>query len=77
MALDMTLTEINPAQMLVLKSFANVSSEEELSALMKTLKKFYAQRLEKELDRLWADGTLDQKKLDELQTEHLRTPYRG
>ncbi len=63
--------------MLVLKSFANVSSEEELSALMKTLKKFYAQRLEKELDRLWADGTLDQKKLDELQSEHLRTPYRG
>lgn len=77
MALDMTLTEINPAQMLVLKSFANVSSEEELSALMKTLKKSYAQRLEKELDRLWADGTLDQKKLDELQSEHLRTPYRG
>ena len=77
MALDMTLTEINPAQMLVLKSFANVSSEEELSALMKTLKKFYAQRLEKELDRLWTDRTLDQMRLDELQSEHLRTPYRG
>jgi hypothetical protein len=77
MALDMTLTEINPAQMLVLKSFANVSSEEELSDLMKTLKKFYAQRLEKELDRLWTDGTLDQMRLDELQSEHLRTPYRG
>jgi len=77
MALDMTLTEINPAQMFVLKSFANVSSEEELSALMKTLKKFYAQRLEKELDRLWTDGTLDQMRLDELQSEHLRTPYRG
>ena len=77
MALDMTLTEINPAQMLVLKSFANVSSEEELIALMKTLKKFYAQRLEKELDRLWTDGTLDQMRLDELQSEHLRTPYRG
>lgn len=73
----MTLTEINPAQMLILKSFASVSSEEELSALMKTLKKFYAQRLENELDRLWTDGTLDQKRLDELQTEHLRTPYRG
>ena len=73
----MTLTEINPAQMLILKSFASVSSEEELSALMKTLKNFYAQRLENELDRLWTDGTLDQKRLDELQTEHLRTPYRG
>ena len=63
--------------MLVLKSFANVSSEEELSDLMKTLKKFYAQRLEKELDRLWTDGSLDQMRLDELQSEHLRTPYRG
>ena len=73
----MTLTEINPAQMLILKSFASVSSEEELSALLKTLKKFYAQRLENELDRLWTDGSLDQKRLDELQTEHLRTPYRG
>ena len=77
MAVDMTLTEINPAQMLILKSFASVSSEEELSALMKTLKKFYAQRLEKELDRLWTNGELDQNKLDELQAEHLRTPYRG
>lgn len=77
MAVDMTLTEINPAQMLVLKSFANVSSEEELSALMKTLRNFYAQRLEKELDHLWTDGTLDQIRLDELQSEHLRTPYRG
>ena len=77
MAVDMTLTEINPAQMLRLKSFASVSSEEELSALMKTLKKFYAQRLEKELDRLWTNGELDQNKLDELQSEHLRTPYRG
>ena len=63
--------------MLILKSCASVSSEEELSALMKTLKKFYAQRLENELDRLWTDGSLDQKRLDELQTEHLRTPYRG
>lgn len=77
MAVDMTLTEINPAQMLVLKSFANVSSEEELSALMKTLRNFYAQRLEKELGHLWTDGTLDQIRLDELQSEHLRTPYRG
>ena len=77
MAVNMTLTEINPAQMLILKSFASVSSEEELSALMKTLKKFYAQRLEKELDRLWSNGALDQNKLDELQSEHLRTPYRG
>ena len=35
------------------------------------------ERMKKELDRLWTDGSLDQMRLDELQSEHLRTPYRG
>ena len=58
MAVEMTLKEMTPAQ-------------------MRVLKKFYAQRLDDELERLWDNGTLDQSKLDELRTEHLRTPYRG
>lgn len=58
MAVEMTLKEMTPAQ-------------------MRVLKKFYAQRLDDELERLWNSGMLDQSKLDELRTEHLRTPYRG
>ena len=77
MAVEMTLKEMTPAQMLVLKSFAGVTGEDELSALMRVLKKFYAQRLDDELEQLWDNGTLNQSKLDELRTEHLRTPYRG
>lgn len=42
MATDMALTEMTPAQMLVLKSFAGVTSGDELSALMRVLKQFYA-----------------------------------
>lgn len=67
----------NPAQMMVLESFASVSGEDELRELMKVLKRFYAERLEKELDKLWDDGTLNQEALDELSGQHLRTPYRS
>ncbi len=74
---ELTLASLNPAQMLVVESFASVTSEEELAALTKLLKNFYAERLEQELDRRWEDGSFDQKKLDQLKTEHLRTPYRG
>ena len=73
---DMTLTAMNPAQMMVLESFASVNSESELKDLIKVLKRFYAERLNKELDTLWNDGTLNQSQLDSLRTQHLRTPYR-
>ena len=38
---------------------------------------YYNQKLQEELQRLWADGTLDQKRLDELKGEHFRTPYQN
>lgn len=60
--------------MLILKSFADITSEDDLQALMKMLKKFYAQRLEKELDDLWEKGRLDENRLNEIQSMHLRVP---
>ena len=50
--------------------------EQEVNDLMDVLRNFYAQRLEKEMLRLWDDGTLDHKQLEVLRGEHLRTPYR-
>ncbi|MBQ9665829.1 MAG: hypothetical protein IJ635_00790 [Bacteroidaceae bacterium] len=73
----MALTTMNPAQMMVIESFAGASSEDEMKGLMKVLKKFYAERLNKELERLWDNGTLNQERLDVLRTQHLRTPYRS
>lgn len=56
---EMTLASMTPAQMMVIESFASVTSEEELAALMKVLKKFYASRLENELTKIWDDGSFD------------------
>ena len=75
--MNTTLTAMNPAQMMVLESFAGISSEDELKGLMKVLKRFYAERLDKELERLWDNGCLNQEKLDAMRSAHLRTPYRS
>ena len=40
------------------------------------LRDFHASRLEREMERLDADGTLDTPRLHALRSRHLRTPYR-
>lgn len=66
---------MNPSQMMILESFAGARDEQELNDLMDALRTFYAQRLEREMQRLWDNGTLDGEKLEQLRGEHLRTPY--
>lgn len=66
---------MNPAQMMIVNSFASATSQEELDELRDLLLGYYNQKLQEELKRLWANGTLDQKRLDELKEEHFRTPY--
>ena len=50
---------MNPSQMMILESFAGARDEQELNDLMDVLRDFYAQRLEREMQRLWDNGTLD------------------
>ena len=73
----MQINALNNMQMMILESFAGVSDEQEMDDLMDVLRNFYAQRLEKEMLRLWDDGTLNEEKLEKLRKEHLRTPYRN
>ena len=72
----MEATMLNPAQIMILESFASAKSQEEMDELMDMLRNFYAMNLDKELERLWDEGILNQEKLDELKDQHLRTPYR-
>ena len=55
---------------------ANVTSQEDLDALRLTLSLFFAERAQQAIDKMWDEGTFDQKKLDELRGQHLRTPYK-
>jgi len=73
---NMQVNTMNPAQRMILESFAGAQDEQELNDLMDVLRDFYANRLKAEMQRLWDDGTLNQASLDLLKKEHLRTPYR-
>ena len=67
---------LNAAQIMILESFASAKSQEEADELMDMLRSFYAKKLDRELERLWNEGILNQEKLDELKDQHLSTPYR-
>ena len=71
---SMSYTEM--AQLELMNAAANVTSQEDLDALRLTLSLFFAERAQKAIDKMWDEGTLDQKKLDELRGQHLRTPYK-
>lgn len=72
----MKLTNPNAAQIEMLHAMASIETEEELYELKQALSKFFAHRAQKELDKFWENGTLDQQKLNELRKQHLRTPYK-
>ena len=72
----METTVLNSTQIMILESFASARSQEEMNELMDLLRDYYAKKLDKELERLWDEGILNQAKLDELKDQHLRTPYR-
>ena len=47
-----------------------------LGRLERTLVKFMNDRLQREMDKLWESGEMSNEKLQEMQSEHLRTAYK-
>ena len=64
------------AQLELMNAAANVTSQDDLNALRMTLSLFFAERAQRAIDKMWEEGIFDQKKLDELRGQHLRTPYK-
>lgn len=69
----MEATVFNPVQQHLLKFSAFDGSEEKILEVKAVLTKYFSQKLDKSLNELWDSGVLNQEKLDELRTMHLRT----
>ena len=65
-----------PAQREVLDVMSCMQTDEDLQALKAVLVQFLNDRLQRELDRLWDNGTIDEVKMNEWRNTHYRTPYR-
>ena len=70
----MTYAEV--AQLEMFQAVKCIRTESDLNDLKMTLSRFFSEKAQKEIDRLWDQGILDQSKLDDLRSQHLRTPYR-
>ena len=46
-----------------------------LSQLKQIISDYFARQAEEEIDRLWAEGTLDDAKVEGFRHLHERTPY--
>ena len=69
----MEATVFNPVQQHLLTMFAFDGSEERLNEVKAVLFQYFQKKMDERLDELWDSGVLDQKKLGELRTKHLRT----
>ena len=68
--------QFNQAQQAVLNVISYLQSEQDLADLKRTLVKFMNDRLQREMDKLWESGEMSNEKLQEMQSEHLRTAYK-
>lgn len=67
---------INPAQYELLNILSCINKEEDVAELKSVIVKFLNTRLQKELDRLWEDGILNEQTVTSWSNEHMRTPYK-
>lgn len=48
---------------------------EDLLALKHAISEFFARRADKEMEKLWQEGTWNEQTLKDLEKAHFRTPY--
>lgn len=65
----METSVLTPTQRHLLKLFSFDSSEESAREVQEVLTRHFQKKLDEESDKLWDEGILDQKKLDELRFE--------
>ena len=66
-------TSLNPVQLHLLEMFNYCGTEETMEELRRLLASYYAEKAQKEADRLWDEGILDGDAIEQILDEHLRT----
>ncbi len=71
----MEATVFNPAQLQLLEMLSYVKSKESLAELKQAISNHFANLAQKEIDRLWETGELNEEKVESFRNLHQRTPY--
>lgn len=68
-------TKLTALQLELLKLFARNPSEEELTDIKSLIARYYAERADKEMDKLWEQNGWTADEMREWASGKMRTPY--
>ena len=71
------LQGISTAQYEIINLLSCINKDEDVADLKAVIVQFLNTRLQKEIDRLWEDGTLTEARVSAWKNEHMRTPYKN
>ena len=71
----MKATVFNSAQLQLLEMMSFVKSKESLDELKQAISNHFADLAQREIDRLWETGDLNDAKVESFRTLHERTSY--
>ena len=71
----MASTVLNEAQLSILRLLGSMKTVEEVDELRQVICDYFAQKAEKEIDKLREDGTLTETKVEGFRSLHERTTY--
>ena len=71
----MERTVFNNAQLEILDLMSYVESEDTLNEIRDMLSRYFAENAQKEIDKLWEAGTINDAVVEGWKNEHMRTPY--
>lgn len=66
----------NEAQLHLLRMMSYVKTSEELDDIRDALASYYAQKVDEEMDALWAAEEISPATIEKWGKEHMRTPYK-
>ncbi len=69
-------SKLNAVQLHLLKMFARPMNEQDLLAIKSLLSAYYAQKVDKESEKIWQEKGLNQDSIENLLSSHLRTSYK-
>lgn len=71
----MERTVFNPAQLEILDLMSYVDNEETLYEIKEMLSRYFAQKAEVAIDKMWESGQINNDVIEGWKHEHMRIPY--
>ena len=71
----MERTVFNNAQLEILDLMSYVESEDALNEIRDILSRYFAEKEQKGIDKLWEAGAINDAVVEDWKNEHMRTPY--